>query len=93
VGPAEVAGWALHLDETAFGNDSGSIVRFGALAKFVEPVRSVSYCGIRDIVALRHYFKLRLETNFFYHKGHPFGSLSGRSGQAPEHKGKPLKLK
>jgi hypothetical protein len=53
VGP-EIAGWALHMNQTAFGNDSGGIAGFGSMAESVEPVRNVFLRDIGCIVSVRH---------------------------------------
>jgi hypothetical protein len=57
------------VDEAAFGNNSGRVVRFGPLPKFVVPVRSVNYSGKREVVAFRH-FKSPVGKINFYHRGH-----------------------
>src|SRR5579864_1712157 len=59
VGSTPGSGWSLHVDEATLGNNSGRIIRFGSLTKFVVPVRGVHYSGKRDIVAFRHLVDLK----------------------------------
>src|SRR5579859_2021828 len=54
VSTAHVAGRSLHMDEAAFGNGAGDIVRLWTLAEFVEPIRSVVLGDIGRIVTVRH---------------------------------------
>src|SRR6476646_11392959 len=55
VGAAPGCRWSLHVDEAAFRNYTGSVIRFGPLTELVEPIRGVHYSGKRDIVAFRHF--------------------------------------
>jgi hypothetical protein len=49
------------VDEAAFRNYTGNVIRFGPLAELIEPVGGVHYSGKRDIVAFRHLLGLRSE--------------------------------
>jgi hypothetical protein len=54
VGTTPSTGRPLHMDETALGNGSGDIGRFGTLAKFVEPVRNVVLGNVGNVITLGH---------------------------------------